>query len=390
MRKLSSHSDSFVTAPPAPSENGALDQAMLRAYPIARSLDYGCSLDDVLKLQHRVEAGFGWSDVALRLADDNEFRARHAAAQNLAGAETRFLLHAAACCRLAQSGLEHDPLRRLEAYERQARYFTAAMNAASSTISAEGLEVYLDGVKHQAWLFRAPGFEVGGPAVVVWGGADGWCETFHSSVASYLERNLSVCLLELPGQGLARLRFGSALRRNFTELVSFALDALIARGAGEDRLGVAGHSAGGSLALAAAGADDRIKACCSNGGSHQLKNGLIKYPRVLQRFARMLGDSVADADALDFLEQLDLTRAVTSMRGSLLCLQGGQDVLVADDEAHRLVELRGGAHATLEYWPMGAHCLYNHTVERNSVMADWFADQLSGDHAQPDLTRRSL
>jgi hypothetical protein len=44
----------------------------------------------------------------------------------------------------------------------------------------------------------------------------------------------------------------------------------------------------------------------------------------------------------------------------------------------------------LEYWPMGAHCLYNHTVERNSVMADWFADQLSGDHAQPDLTRRSL
>ncbi|MGC2967824.1 alpha/beta hydrolase family protein [Paraburkholderia aspalathi] len=386
----SSHTDSFITVPPARSENAALDQAMLRAYPIARSLDYGCALDDVLKLHQRVDMGFGWSDVALQLADDNEYRAEKASGRGQTSVETRFLLHAAACCRLAQAGLEHDPLRRLQAYDRQAMYFETAMSDATSTASTEAFAVDLDGVRHRAWLFRAPGLESGGPAVVVWGGADGWCEAFHPSVFSYLERSLSVCLLELPGQGLARLRYGSALRANFTQLVSSVLDALIARGAGQDCLGVVGHSAGGSLALAAAGADDRIKACCSNGGSYQLQNGLIKYPRVLQRFARMLGDAVADTDALDFLNQLDVPNAVTNMRASLLCLQGGQDVLVADDEANRLVELRGDTEATLEYWPTGAHCLYNHSLERNSVMTDWFAAQLIGTRAQHDSPRRSL
>jgi hypothetical protein len=95
-------------------------------------------------------------------------------------------------------------------------------------------------------------------------------------------------------------------------------------------------------------------------------------------------------DALDFLNQLDVPNAVTNMRASLLCLQGGQDVLVADDEAYRLVELRGDTEATLEYWPTGAHCLYNHSLERNSVMTDWFAAQLIGTRAQHDSPRRSL
>lgn len=390
MTPPSGRSDSFVTAPPTRSENTALDQAMLRAYPIARCLDYGCSLEDVLKLQHRVEAGFGWADIALQLADDNEGRAEHAAAHGRLSVETRFLLYAAACFRLAQAGLEHDVPRRLQAYERQAMCFTTAMNEATSVVLAERFDVGADGARHRAWLFRAPGFEAGGPAVVVWGGADGWCEAFHPCVESYLERNLSVCLLELPGQGLARLRYGSALRLDFTKLVSSVLDALITRGADENRLGVAGHSAGGSLALAAAGADHRIRACCSNGGSHELKNGLLKYPRVLQRFARMLGESVSDADALVFLDRLNMPEAVVAMRASLLCLQGGQDLLVTDDEARRLIELRGSADATLEYWPTGAHCLYNHSIERNSVMTDWFATQLTGDRVLRDSSRRSL
>lgn len=371
--------DSYATAPPPRSAVEALDQAMLRSYSIERAVDYGASLDDVLKLRRRVEAGHGWSDVALQLADDNQLRAAHAAATGRSPVASRFLLHAAACCRLAQAGLEHDAERRLQAYERQARSFAAAMQPASSDLAGEHFEVAHRGAGHGAWLFRAPGLEAGGPAVVVWGGADGWCEAFQTSVALYLERGLSVCLLELPGQGLARLRQGSMLGFDFTRLVSATLDVLVARGAAQHRFGVVGHSAGGSLALAAAAADDRVAACSTNGGSTDLRQGLLKYPRVLQRFGRMLGTAASEAETLDFLEQLDLEKAARSMRASLLCLQGGEDALVTDNEARRLVALRGRPAATLEYWPAGVHCLYNHALERNCVITDWFATQLAGD-----------
>jgi alpha-beta hydrolase superfamily lysophospholipase len=367
--------DSYHTAPPARSADEALDQAMLRAYPIERAVDYGCLLEDVLKLHRRVGAGHGWSDVALQLAGDHELRAARAAGAGRAALGARFVLYAAACLRVAQAGLEQDTGRRLQVYERQARNFAGAMQHALNPSEVEYFEVLHHGAGHGAWLFQAPGFDNGGPVVVVWGGADGWCEAFQTSTTSYIERGLSVCLLELPGQGLARLRNGSALGADFTEVVSKTLDALTARGAAANRFGVVGHSAGGSLAVLAAAADERIRACCSNGGPAQLRS-LLKYPRVLQRFGRMLGDASSEAEVLGLCEQLGVEAAAASMRASLLCLQGGQDPLVSIDEARHLVALRGPTAATLAYWPDGAHCVYNHAFERNCVITDWFAAEL--------------
>lgn len=347
---------------------------MLRAYSTERSVDYGCSLEDVLKLRRWVEARYEWSDTALLLADDNETRAVRAGGTDQHSLAARYWAHAAACCRLAQAGLENDSVRRLQAYERQAALFRRAVSA-SPLVDAEFLEVQHQGKPHAAWLFRATP-DSGGPVVVVWGGADGWCEAFHGSVPFYTSRGLSVCLLELPGQGLARLRHGSTLNAGFTDFVSAALDALVARGTTRDRFGVVGHSAGGALALAAAAADPRIRACCTNGGSLRLLEGLQKYPRVLQRFGRTMGDNVDESQVRAFVQSLDLEGAVRNMQASLLCLQGGRDPLVDNAEAQQVVDLRG-PDATLEYWPEGVHCLYNHAIERNSILAEWFAGKLA-------------
>lgn len=366
--------DSFAACPPKRSADEALDQAMLRAYSTERSVDYGCSLEDVLKLQRRVAAGYGWADTALLLADDNESRGIRAGQAFQPALAARYLAHAAACCRLAQAGLENDSQRRLQVYGRQAMLFRCAVSA-SPRDGVEFFEIEYQGRTHAAWLFGAtPASDK--PVVVVWGGADGWCEAFHPSVPFYTERGLSVCLLELPGQGLARLRHGSFLNARFTDFIAAALDALIARGAAGDRFGVVGHSAGGSLALAAAAADERIRACCSNGGSLQLFNNLKKYPRVLERFGRMMGDADGESQVRSFLESLDLEGAIRNMQASLLCLQGGLDPLVDNADAQQLVDLRG-PKGKLEYWPEGVHCLYNHAIERNSILAEWFASRLS-------------
>lgn len=381
--------DSFLGTPPGPTSDAALDQAMLRAYPAERSVDYGCAPEDVLKLRRRVEAGHGWADIALQLAADNEVRAQHEAQAGRMAAAARFHLQAAACCRLAQASLEHDIQARLEAYQRQARNFRAALQPPQGRAAAEYLDVRHEGRSHGAWLFRAPGFAEGGGTVVVWGGADGWCEAFHPSVAAFAEQGLSVCLLELPGQGLARLQHGSMLWPGFAAVVTTLLDMLQARGAAPDRFGVVGHSAGGSLAVAAAAADARILACCTNGGSPEPRLGAAKFPRVLQRIGRMLGYATTDDEVFAFFDALDLPYAARHMRAQLLCLHGGQDALVAEEEMQRLADWRGAPGATLVVWPEGVHCLYNHSVERNSVLATWFARELSrGGPTRPPSTEK--
>lgn len=368
--------DTFDRAPPTRSADEALDQAMLRSYTIERSVDYGCSLEDVLKLRRRVEGGYAWVDVALLLAEDNEARAQWYERSGQRALASRYLSQAAACYRLAQASLELEPERRVQVYQRQASLFRQALVRAPGE-PAEGFEVLHQGAPHAAWLFRAGPASARGPVVVVWGGADGWCEAFHTSVPYYLERGLSVCLLELPGQGLARWAHGAVLDLRFTELVSSAIDALVGRGLDADRVGVVGHSAGGAFALAAAAADPRIRACCSNGGSPYLAKGLQKFPRVLQRFSRMMGDDVSEAQVTAFLDGLDLQGSARQMSAALLCLHGGLDTLVELEESRQLVALRGAAHATLALWPEGVHCLYGHAVERNSALADWFTGKLT-------------
>jgi alpha-beta hydrolase superfamily lysophospholipase len=211
--------------------------------------------------------------------------------------------------------------------------------------------------------------------VLIWGGADGWCEAFWRSVDAFLERGLAVCLLELPGQGMARLRHHSYLDSTFTAMVSGAIDKLGTLGFEPQRFGVIGHSVGGTLAMAAAAADSRISACVSNGGSLERRLD-DKYPRATQRMERMLGPG---GEAGSFYAALDLPSCLRSMSAKLLCVQGGRDVLVPDEQARRIVALRGEAHATLAYWPDGVHCIYNHAVERNALIADWLAEALGSD-----------
>jgi alpha-beta hydrolase superfamily lysophospholipase len=349
--------------------NPALDQAMLRAYSLERAVDYGCSLDDTLELRRSVESGESWIESASGLGANDLRRAAIERESDRPMSASAFSLHAAACFRLAQAALEEDVAGRLNMCERQLQAFRQGIGADDH---AE-VEVTHNGASHRGWLFK-PAQSRDPPCVLVWGGADGWCEAFYASVPFYLERGLAVCLLELPGQGLARLRNGSLLRTDFTAMLSTAMTLLAGHQVAPNAFGVVGHSMGGSLAIAAAAADDRIKACCTNGGSVYLERGLQKYPRVLARVGRMLDRS--NDETLDFVRSLRLAEAASAMRAELLCLQGGRDVLVDSDEAQSLIELRGPERSALEVWPEGVHCLYNHAFERNCILTDWFATQL--------------
>jgi len=346
-----------------------LDEAMLRAYSEARCLDYGFSIEDVRQLRERVQHAEHWCDVALELAEIRIASAGDFTGDGVGNVEAcAELLHAAACLRAAQAALEEHPPQRLLIYQRQVATFKRAMRLFS--VHSEFLEVEWKGAPHGAWLFP---YEGSSRWVVIWGGADGWREAYHRSVQFFHKHRLSVCLLELPGQGIARLQQGSYLEHGFTSLVSSVLDALTMRGGDPTVFALVGHSIGGALALRAAATEKRIVACVTNGGSVEPEKGLTAYPRVLRRFARMLGDSVDSEEAISFIERLELTQCAKEMHASLLCIHGGKDELVADSEAHRLVALHG--RADLRVWQDGTHCVYNHANERNHVLAAWVSEK---------------
>lgn len=344
---------------------------MLRAYGFDRAVDYGMALDDMLRMDARVRAGAEWTNVLEHLASDNLQRAEIQSGLEHNASASGFYLHAAACLRLAQAGCEEDLSQRRSLYERQSLAF--AQGVFCSGLNARSMAFSFRDAVHQGWMVRPSAEDAPPPCVLVWGGADGWCEAFWRSVPSLLERGLAVCLLELPGQGLARLRGGSYLHVDFTQFVSQAIDMLCEAGIDSSRVGVIGHSMGGSLAMAAAGADGRIRACVNNGGVLE-RDATDNFPRATRRVAAMLGP---DGDVSTFYASLDLPAAARSMQANLLCVQGGRDVLVADAQARRAVELRGNSHATLAYWPEGIHCIYNHALERNCLVADWLAATLN-------------
>jgi pimeloyl-ACP methyl ester carboxylesterase len=347
------------TPAPAAPVIAPLDDALRRAYTLARCVDYGCLPADAQALHDGVAAGHTWLAGARALGEAHERAARRAQAPDAARAAW---LAAAACFRVGQAALEDEPDQRLALYLRSTGAFACALG---DDAGVQPLQTLHHGRAHGGWLFRAPAETARPGCVLIWGGADGWAEAFHAWVPALHAQGLSVCLTELPGQGLSRLRSRSHLARPYTQMVSTLIDDLSGLlGPQAGRFALIGNSLGGSLAMRAAADDARVAACVTNGGSIDPGAGMAAFPRAARRLCALLGPSANTDDALRLLATLDLPGAARTMTGALLCVHGGQDPLVSDAEVERLRRAR--ADLSLMRWDDGVHCIYNHAAERNT------------------------
>lgn len=292
-------------------------------------------------------------------------------------------LGAAVLRAIAQLSLHGDTADKRAIYAQSlGDYEKAASHAARSWQRMDGI-----GASLACWLLR-PETTTDVPVVLVWGGASGWGLAYHRLAQALLRAGLAVALVELPGQGEPRLRNGYVLTPGFTDALVTLYDRLAAQPGLDGRLGVLGNSLGGLLAARAAADDDRVLACCVNGGIPEPHTIVERYPRQRVQWGAMIGENDPRA-----LSRAWADYAVTTIPGRIRCpllvLHGDQDPLVNLPDARRFAAAAGHGDVVLARWPEGIHCLYNVAGERDALLASWFSRILFTHPACPPASSRT-
>lgn len=359
--------------PPTSSHEAGANEAHKRAMPPQRLLGNGMDHADVVELYRRVDEGERWQHAAAELGDRDVERARRAERRGHLVSARSWYLAGSACYRFGQVPLlDSDPLKTtmyrslVDAYAHAGRLTDPAV---------EHVDIPWGGGHLMGWLLR-PRAAVPPPTVIVVGGFDGWREEYHTGATYLVERGIAVLLVDGPGQGETRLFGGLTMGLDVTDAFSAMVDHVQRDTRLADRVGIWGNSMGGFLAAAAAAADSRIDACCVNGGTVSPVEFPRRFPRVVDKIALLLGADDPDR-AMQTLARLTLSyEDLSRLRCPLLVLHGTPDQVFLVENARRLHDGAAAADKTWLEWPDGDHCLYNHSLQKHTAIADWFSDRL--------------
>jgi alpha-beta hydrolase superfamily lysophospholipase len=210
--------------------------------------------------------------------------------------------------------------------------------------------------------------------VIVIGGFDGWREEYFSGAKHLLERGLAVFLGEVPGQGETRLEHRLYITADVEQAMSAVVGALLADPRLGGKVAIWGNSFGGCLAPRLACFDDRIVACCANGGTARPIEVVERFHRFAAKLEAMTGTDAETACGL--IRALEITDLLPKMRAPLLQLHSVPDRVFSLEAARMLYQSAGSTDKRLVVWEDGDHCIYNHTLEKHCLVADWFADKM--------------
>jgi pimeloyl-ACP methyl ester carboxylesterase len=364
--------DNPAAAIPTVSGRPDLD-ALLRAVPASRMVDYG--LPPALAGTYRaaVERGAEWVTVGQQLAAIVGHNVETTEQGGLAGLSAHQRLSAALLRCVAQLGYEDDRSGRVALYRQAIEDFAAAAVA----LDYDRIEVEVGSRWVTAWL-GLPADGRPAPVALIWGGTSGWGPVYHRMAGRLRAAGIGVALVELPGQGEPRLFHGSVLDRDFTTVVSALIDVISDRADGVGSFGVVGHSMGGLLAARAAIADPRLQACVVNGGVARPRELVEHFPRQRQQWQLLLG-ATSDTTLFDALDELALDPVRDRLRCPALVIHGGADRLVTATDVAAFGVAAPHAGSLIVRFRDGEHCIYNRADERDELIAEFLIRQLRPD-----------
>jgi alpha-beta hydrolase superfamily lysophospholipase len=360
----------FVAARPVPDPRAedlpVESQAALRQFSLARITAYGVDPADAAELRGRVLDGQRWREAATTLARRCEEQADLPATGDPTRVE--YLRRASALLRTSQVMMLTDTPERRALYEDAARLYARA-----GDLSRDRHRVAIDtpGGTVVGWL--VPAREAVGSAIVV-GGVEGYGMDFTSLGEALAARGVDALLLDGPGQGETRFAHSHYLTRDWRDAYRAVIDWLADRAPGRP-VAIVGNSMGGSLAVAVATADPRIRACCDNGGIPA--PGMVP-PSIGTFFTKMVafcGD-VTPQEATEVWSTVTPLEPGPNSDYPLLVVHGGADPLVSDDMARALFERAPTQDRQMVVFSDGDHCLYNHRSDRDALIADWVRSRL--------------
>jgi alpha-beta hydrolase superfamily lysophospholipase len=344
-------------------------QAGLRQFSLERIVGYGVDYSDAIELRGRVLKGETWRSAATFLAETCLFRAEGAPQIACSPTHIAYLQRASALLRISQALMLSDDGDRRAIFARASELYarTAAMAGDCEPVTIRTGEKLLAG-----WLHLAKGDVVA--SVLVIGGIEGWAMDFDSQGREFAARGVDALLLDAPGQGETRFTHRRYLSADWREAFGSAIDYLDRRAPGRP-IGIVGHSMGGSLAMAAAANDPRIRACCNNGGPiapWMAPQGTIFFSKMVA----FCGVNTAD-EAIDIWKTVQPAATGPNAGYPLLMVQGGEDPLVTNDIAQRLFDGAPTSDKHIVVFSDGDHCIYRHKSDRDILITDWMRARLT-------------
>ncbi|MFE6826342.1 alpha/beta hydrolase [Streptomyces sp. NPDC057690] len=346
-------------------------QAALRQFSWARMTGYGVDHADAVELRARVVEGQGWRSAATELADACSRRVEDATGAGRRPTRIAYLRRASALLRMSQMMMLSDTAERRAIFARAAELYARAAEASGDR---ERVTIDTDCGPLAGWLVLADGTAVGSAVVI--GGVEGWAMDFDSVGEALAARGVDALLLDGPGQGETRLTHEHYLTARWRDAYGRAVGFLDERSPGRP-IGFIGNSMGGSVAMAVAAQDTRIRACVDNGGIHA---PWLVPPTMGTFFSKM----VAACGTEDAARAVDVWKTVTPLADGpnagypLLVVQGGEDPMVSTDLAQILLRGAPTDDKRMVVFSDGNHCVYNHKHDRDALIADWTAARLSG------------
>lgn len=363
-----------TTAAPDTAPWQAEVDAHKRAMPLQRLIGNGMDYADVTELYALADSGVPWADAGARVGARIAAGAADAAAAGHLLTARADYLRASACYRVGQVPLPDTDPRKKPMYHKLIEYYGAAGALADPPVEHVGI-AYQD-AELRGWLLRPAGASRP-PVVIVMGGFDGWREEYHVGATYLLARGVAVLLVDGPGQGETRVLQGLYLDQGVPKAFSAMVDYLQADERLSDRVGIWGNSMGGFLAALVAATDPRIAACAVNGGTVRPAEILDRYHRFITKVQALLGISDPN-EARSVMETFVLTEsALSSLTCPLHVMHGTPDQVFLIENARALYDGAGSTDKTFSEFPDGDHCIYNHSHDKHTRIADWFADRLN-------------
>lgn len=347
-----------------PAEN----EAALRQFSLERLMAYGCAHADAVELRGRVAQGEPWRDTAAALA-----RQCLAAEGDVAPASTITragrLYRASALMRMSQAMMVENSADRADIFEQASKLYgeAAALSSDRSKVSIPTPSGALAGWYHDGGSSDA--------CAIVIGGVEGWAMDFAALGSALNARSVDALLLDGPGQGESRMTNGHFLNRDWPSAYRAVVDWLMAT-RGKSHIGFIGNSLGGMVALRYASLDERIVACCDNGGPADTLRARANAT-FFRKMVSHCGD-VSDDEAAEIWATIRPPVADEPISCPLLIVHGGMDPLIPDQDIDAILSRVTAPEVKLVTFSDGDHCVYNHGEDKHDLIADWTATVLNG------------